>query len=132
MKSTSWKQKIKKACQDAGTYRSFFDIAINSLADILEMRDRAMEQYIASGGNPVVVHTNKAGKANLAKNPALIAYDDLNKTALIYWRDLGLTPAGLRRINEDAMKPQRRSALVEALGSIGGIDDDGENESLEL
>lgn len=131
MKRNSWKRKIKKACQEAGTYRPFFDITINSLADILEMRDRAMEQYVASGGNPVVVHTNKAGKANLAKNPALIAYDDLNKTALTYWRDLGLTPAGLRRINEDAMKPQRRSALVDALNSLGDIDD-GEDESPEL
>ena len=130
-KKKTWVRKIRQACKEAGTYRPYFDITINTLGDILEMRDRAMEQYIASGGNPVVVHTNKAGKANLAKNPALIAYDDLNKTALTYWRDLGLTPAGLRRINEDAMKIQKRSALVEALSALGDIDDD-EDESPEL
>ena len=131
MKKNGWKRKIKTACQNAGTYRPFFDITINSLAELLEMRDRAMEQYVASGGNPVIVHTNKAGKANLAKNPALTVYDDLNKTALAYWRDLGLTPAGLRRISEDAMKPQRRSALIDALNALGDADD-GEDESPQL
>ena len=84
----------------------------------MEMRDKAMEQYISSGGNPVVIHTNKAKERNLVKNPALIAVNDLNTTALAYWRDLGLTPAGLRRISEDAMKAPRKSALAEALRDI--------------
>lgn len=126
MKKNAWKKKIREACREAGTYRPHFDIVIATLADIMEMRDKALEQYAASGSNPVVVHTNKAKERNLVKNPALVAVDDLNKTALAYWRDLGLTPAGLRRINEDAMKPQRRSILAEALSSLG--DDDGESE----
>lgn len=129
-KKKTWVRKIRQACKEAGTYRPYFDITINTLGDILEMRDRAMEQYIASGGNPVVIHTNKAKEKNLVKNPALIAVDDLNKTALAYWRDLGLTPAGLRRINDDLMKPQKTSALIQALASLGDTDD--EDESPEL
>ena len=129
-KKKTWVRKIRQACKEAGTYRPYFDITINTLGDVLEMRDRAMEQYIASGGNPVVIHTNKAKEKNLVKNPALIAVDDLNKTALAYWRDLGLTPAGLRRINDDLMKPQKTSALIQALASLGDTDD--EDESPEL
>ena len=129
-KKKTWVRKIRQACKEAGTYRPFFDITINTLADIMEMRDDAMEQYITSGGNPVVIHTNKAKEKNLVKNPALIAVDDLNKTALAYWRDLGLTPAGLRRINDDLMKPQKTSALIQALASLGDTDD--EDESPEL
>lgn len=117
-KKKTWIRKIRQACQEAGTYRPFFDITIATLAEILEARDRALEQYTASGGNPVVYHTNKAKERNLVKNPALVVVDDLNKTALAYWRDLGLTPAGLKRISEDSMKPQRRSALAEALSAI--------------
>lgn len=117
-KKRTWVRKIRKACQEAGTYRPFFDITIATLADIMEMRDDAMEQYLASGAKPVVVHTNKAKERNLVKNPALIAVDDLNKTALAYWRDLGLTPAGLKRISEDAMKVQKTSALAEALRDL--------------
>ena len=129
-KKKTWVRKIRQACKEAGTYRPYFDITINTLGDILEMRDRAMEQYIATGGNPVVIHTNKAKEKNLVKNPALVAVDDLNKTALAYWRDLGLTPAGLRRINDDLMKPQKTSALIQALASLGDTDD--EDESPEL
>ncbi len=103
---------------EAGTYRPFFDIPIASLAEILETRDRAMEQYIASGANPVISHTNKAKEKNLVKNPALVAYNDLSSTALSYWRDLGLTPAGLKRIDENAMKQQKRSALADVLSSL--------------
>lgn len=117
-KKKTWVRKIRQACQEAGTYRPYFEITIATLADIMEMRDKAMEQYISSGGNPVVIHTNKAKERNLVKNPALIAVNDLNTTALAYWRDLGLTPAGLRRISEDAMKAPRKSALAEALRDI--------------
>ena len=45
---------------------------------------------------------------------------DLDTQALAYWRDLGLTPAGLKKINEAAMKEKKRSALVEALSLFDG------------
>lgn len=118
MKSETWKRKIVKACQEAGTYRSFFEIPIGTLASILETRDKALEQYIKSGGNPVISYTNKAKQKNLIKNPTLLMVDELNKTALAYWRDLGLTPAGLKRISEEAMKVKKKSALAEALNAI--------------
>lgn len=110
-----WKSLITDACKAAGTYRSFFDAVIDTLAGIMETRDEAAAQYEASGGNPVVVHTNKGGNANIVKNPVLVALNDLNQSALAYWRDLGLTPAGLRRINEDAVKGKPKQAT---LGSV--------------
>lgn len=115
MKKAWWKRKIKEACEEAGTYRPFFDLIITNLAEILEIRDRAMEQYKMSGASPVVTHTNKAKEKNIVKNPALVIYNELNTTALTYWRDLGLTPAGLRRISEDAMKLRKKSALADLL-----------------
>lgn len=116
MKKAWWKRKIREACDEAGTYRPFFELTIANLAELMEIRDRAMEQYQASGANPVVTHTNKAKEKNLVKNPALVMYNELNQTALAYWRDLGLTPAGLRRISEEAMKPKRKSSLSDLLG----------------
>jgi hypothetical protein len=48
-------------------------------------------------------------------------WQDLNTQALAYWRDLGLTPAGLKKLNEAALKPAvKKTALEEALGSFGG------------
>lgn len=107
MKKKSWKSRIKSACMEAGTYRPYFDQAIDTLAGIMENRDKAQEYYERSGSEPVVMYTNKANEKNLVKNPILVMVSDLNAQALTYWRDLGLTPAGLKKINEDAMKKQR-------------------------
>lgn len=119
MKKESWKRKIIDSCRQAGTYQPCFDTVIDTLALILERRDDANEQFVKSGGKPVIAYTNKGGATNPAKHPALIVWDDLNKTALQYWRDLGLTPSGLKRINEQAMAPRKRSALAEALRDLG-------------
>ena len=121
MDQKQWKTKIKSAAKKAGTYQPFFDAVIDTLAGILEKRDTAQEVFDRSGGNVVIDHTNKGGATNLELNPALRLINDLNRDALAYWRDLGLTPAGLKRINEAAMqKEEKGSALEEALKSIGG------------
>lgn len=86
---------------EAGTYKKFFDYTIDTLAGILEKRDEAAELLAEDGQQIVVEQTNKAGHTNKVKNPAFIVWDDLNKIALVYWRDLGLTPAGLKKINEE-------------------------------
>lgn len=118
MEQKKWKNKIKKACRNAGTYQPYFDHVIDSLASILEKRDEAEAQYIASGSLPVVEYTNKGGATNMSKNPALVLWDDLNKSALAYWRDLGLTPAGLKKLNEDALK-EKQAGFSDLLKDIG-------------
>lgn len=104
MKKKSWKTRIRTACKDAGTYRPYFESVIDTLAGIMEQRDKTQDQFEKSGAEPVVMHTNKAGEKNLVKNPILVIVTDLNTQALTYWRDLGLTPAGLKKINEDSMR----------------------------
>lgn len=118
MRKGTWVKKIKQACEEAGTYRPYFDSTILTLAEIMEKRDEAAKVYKEKGSRPLIEYTNKAGATNLIKNPALILWDDLTKAALAYWRDLGLTPAGLKKIDEKAMKPKRKNALAEALSSL--------------
>lgn len=121
MDQKQWKSKIKSAAKKAGTYQPFFDAVIDTLAGILEKRDAAQELFDRSGGNVIVKHTNKGGATNLELNPALRLINDLNRDALAYWRDLGLTPAGLKRLNEAALAPKKEgSALEEALAKLGG------------
>jgi len=119
MTKKQWKTKIKKATTEAGTYRPFFDAVIDTLAGILERRDLALETFEKTGGNVIVKHTNKGGSTNLEQNPALRMVNDLNRDALAYWRDLGLTPSGLKKINEKSMEKPKVSALSEALRAIG-------------
>lgn len=117
MDRKGWKNKIKKATNDAGTYQPCFDQAIDTLAGILARRDEAEETFQKLGGQILVTHVNKSGAKNIEQNPALRLINDLNRDALAYWKELGLTPAGLKRINEAAMekKPTGGSALETAL-----------------
>ena len=119
MNKEEWRERIKQSAVDAGTYKEFFDDVIDTLAGIMEMRDDAQAKYEAMGGSTIVQHTNKGGATNIVKNPALVVVGEMNTQALAYWRDLGLTPAGLKRINEAAMSKPKRSALAEALKDIG-------------
>lgn len=120
MNKAEWRKNIIDACKAAETYQPFFDSAIDTLAGVLEMRDDAQEKFEASGGNTVVTHTNKAGATNIVKNPMLVVVTELNAQALAFWRDLGLTPSGLKKVNEQAMKGKKRSALADALKELSG------------
>ena len=118
MTKTRWKNKIKKACREAGTYQPQFDYVIDTLAGIMEMRDNAQEIFESSGGNPVVKHTNKAGAANIVKNPALVVIMDCNAQALSYWRDLGLTPLVMKRLGVD-IEQDDEGGFAQALANLG-------------
>lgn len=119
MTEKQWKSKIKKNCKDAGTYRKYFEPVIETLAGILSKRDGALEQFLASGGKFIVLHTNKGGATNLMQNPALRLVNDLNRDALMYWRELGLTAASLRKINEQAIRGSAEpSPLDKALAEL--------------
>lgn len=109
-----------ECCQAVGTYRPAFDPVIDTLASILEKRDAVQEEYEDSGQPLIVEHTNKGGGVNLEQNPAIRLVNDLNRDALAFWRDLGLTPAGLKRIDENGMKQKKqRKGFEELLGELG-------------
>lgn len=100
---------IKQMCIDAGTYAPYFDRIIYELSEILVIKDDAQRQYIESGGEPVIKHTNKAKQENIVKNPALVVILECKANALAYWRDLGLTPKGLRSLGENIKKEDTNS-----------------------
>ena len=119
MTRDEWVERIKESTNNAGTYRPFFDDTINTLANILEKRDDLQDRFDRSGKKYILKHINKAGAENLEQNPLLRAINDLNRDALAYWRDLGLTPAGLRRINEKALDKPKENALAKVLKELG-------------
>ena len=111
MDAKKWKRILKKSMESAGTYRTFFDQTIETAAGVLSARDTAREQWETGGASSTIMNEN----GRPIKNPQLQIYNDLNATALAYWRDLGLTPKGLKAIDESVMKPRPRSTLSEIL-----------------
>ena len=113
MEKEKWIKKIKKATKEINTYKPAFEPVIAALAEILEKRDEVYENY---DGKPIVEHTNSHGETNRMKNPALMLWDDFNKTAIVYWRELGLTPSGLKKIKSTDEDPKAKtSPLVQIL-----------------
>ena len=121
MDRDEWRRLIKRQTKAVGTYQKTFDSVIDTLAGILAERDAVYAQYEDEGSEALVEKISDRGARNYVINPLMTLWKDLNASALAYWRDLGLTPAGLKRINEAAMqKKEKGSALEEALKSIGG------------
>lgn len=117
MTKNAWKKRIQTSCEQAGTYEPFFDDVIDTLAGILERRDAA--EKAMKGEDLTVEHINKGGNSNIERHPLTRMIDDLNRDALSYWRDLGLTPKGLKAIKEDALKKEPVDKLSEALKGLG-------------
>lgn len=117
MTKTTYKKKIETACQEAGTYQPFFDQTIDALAGVLENRDRAQKQFKQMNYAPVISYTNKSGKTNLIKNPALVIINELNAQALQYWRELGLTARAFQGMEKNGLRKPEKN-LEEILEGI--------------
>ena len=120
MTKDEWIETIKNACIDADTYESRLDSVIDTLAQILEDRDSAREQYIADGSRPTVIHINRAGEANVCKNPMLTIQMELNTQALAYWRDLGLTVKAYKSLGK---ADSTKKAVVGLEALLAGLTD---------
>ncbi len=96
-------------------------MVIETLADILARRDEALKLYKQEGGQPVIEYTNKGGSTNYVQNPLLKLANELNRDALTYWKELGLTPAGLKRLNEKALdlKVSSKKSFADVLEGLG-------------
>lgn len=119
MSNYGWKYKITEACKEAGTYEPCFDHVIDQLAQIMKMRDKAIKSYEKNGGEPTIVYENTLGKKNVVKNPALVVIMECNTLALSYWRDLGLTPKGLKALGEQVGNKNDKKSLGDVLSSLG-------------
>lgn len=115
MNKKQYQTRILTACKNVGTYKKSFNQVINTLADVLAERDRVYKQYKDEGANPLVTIVSDRGAENRRPNPLLKQWNDLNTTALSYWRDLGLTPAGLKKINDEELKEKKKASTLDTI-----------------
>lgn len=120
MKAKQWEKLIKRQLALLGQKEKAYNSVIATLADVLEQRDAAYARYVAEGSLPVVEYTNAGKATNPVKNPLLLLWDELNKTALAYWRELGLTPSSYRKMTGDGPKKDKGKGLAEALAALEG------------
>lgn len=115
MTEKQYKNDIIKKMKSIGSYNDAFLHVVNILAKSLKDFEDAQEQFEESGRELVIEYTNKNGSTNTVKNPVYLSIEKLRNDILVYSRELGLTPAGLKRINDLAMGAPKRSKLEEVL-----------------
>lgn len=123
MNEKEYKREIIKRLKALALYKPEFTPTIERLATLYVECDKLTEQYTKSGGNPVILHTNTTGGKNQKKNPILQARDEVYAQLLAHERELGLTPAALKKINESVLRTKQvsgfASALADALRGAG-------------
>ena len=123
MDEKKYVRKIIKRLNALSLYKPEFEPTIKRLATLYAECDKLDEQYQLSGGNPVIMYTNSTGGKNPKKNPILQTREEVYAQLLAHERELGLTPAALKRINESVMHTTQvsgfASALADALRGAG-------------
>ena len=98
MTKEDWKTTIEGQIKFDHDYIPSFQTTIQILSEMLEERDRVYSQYLEDGARPVVEFVSDRGATNLKQNPLLRQWQEINTLCLSYLRDLGLTAAGLRKL----------------------------------
>lgn len=119
MTKRQWKNHLEKCCKAVGTYRPEFEAKIELAAQILEDRDQALEEFEATGRRRTTTQTNKNGSTNEVKDPKYAVWKEACRDASAILSDLGLDPRSLKKIDENAMKPVKKSPMEKVL-SFGG------------
>ena len=103
-----------------GTYKQEFSPAITRYAEMRLQFEILMQQWYASGCKITEKYTNKAGAVNNRKTALYQAIENLRKEITDIENILGLTPAGLRRINSKSQIGKKGSSLADALKNLEG------------
>lgn len=124
MKTTTEKGfriKIRTACRGVGSYREEFEPLIARLAEMYERANLAKDQWRAAGSPFLLAQVNKGGNEYYVRHPLLAEIDNTEAVILQLEKELGLTPAAIKKINEAALgkKPlPEDDPIAAALGRL--------------
>jgi len=112
MTERGYQLDIKRKCEALGVWRTEFERTQKRLAKIYTRIDRVEALFIESGEKFLIAHKNNKGETNPVRNPYIAEIDLLYEQALTYEKELGLTAAALKKINEDALHAKAASPLA--------------------
>lgn len=117
MKEKAWRQRIKKLMDEHGIDALVDSPAVVDAARAAAAADAAWDQFVKSGGQPVLEQPNTNGHVVLKKNPLLLAWADMKSVTLAHWRELCLTPKSYRQSVGEVRKDPA-SEFIEAIEAI--------------
>lgn len=108
-------KKTIKLMKALGTYDKAFDESITKLADLLKDYEEARETFDQGGRQFYIEHTNTQGATNLAKHPLYTVIEKQRMDIASYCRELGLTPAGLKKLQGDSMEKEPEASKLDEI-----------------
>lgn len=115
MKKGAYKKRIVEYMKNLGTYKEEYQIAIDTLSHICELRDANMAEWKNNGYQMVTEYTNKAGATNVTKTQYYLNNLQFNDQILKYLRELGLSPTAMKR---SQVAEDEKDELQEFLSSM--------------
>ena len=112
MTERQYAMDIKRKARALGVWRDEFERTQKRLARLYARIDKLESEFEAEGAELVIEYTNKICVTNRVKNPYVAEIDFLYEQAIIYERELGLTAAALKKINESALHAKEESPIV--------------------
>ena len=107
--------QARRHMKSLGVYKKEFEPVLKVYAQLREQYDELTERFEFSGFN-YSEDTAQGSK----KHPIVTTLESLRKDILSYAGQLGLTPAGLKRINDASMQKEKSSPLSDALRVLSG------------
>lgn len=115
------KEKLIAAMQTLGVYRQEFAEAIELTAKLMEDCAKAEKQTKAKDYQPIVTKVNKTGQEYQAKNVWTTMVEQYRKDIIANLAQLGLTPAGLKKLNDElSKKPPKPSGIAAHVAHLNG------------
>lgn len=107
--------EARKGMKVLGVYKEEFEPVIRIYGQLRHQYDQLTERFEKSDFN----YSEETAQGS-KKHPIVTTLESLRKDILSYASQLGLTPAGLKRINDESMKPKRTSSLGDTLRKLSG------------
>ena len=101
--------------KSVGTYKDEFVPLISRYAELRVQYIIVMDRWYSSGCAITEDYTNKAGATNVRKTALYQAVENIRKELTEHENILGLTPSGLKKINDKNFQTSKKSTLEEAL-----------------
>lgn len=108
-------KKTMESMKALNTYRPQFLPTMQAYSQARRQLDCLQKQFADSGYQVMEEYTNKNGSVNLRKTALYLSIEILRKDILNYENTLGLTPAGLKKINKEMETKKKTDRLGEAL-----------------
>ncbi|MBO0962504.1 P27 family phage terminase small subunit [Neobacillus sp. MM2021_6] len=112
-------KQVNEDMENVGTYRPQFDRTVRTYAEMSYDYKILMRQFEESNDQFIEEYTNKSGATNAMTTAIYSEIKMIRKEMVSYESILGLTPAGLKKINKEMDQKKKTSNLAKALSKLG-------------